>query len=169
MTTANFQKTVRKVQTFGFQGEIIEDAAKRAFTKTIVSANAANNVFGRVFAITAGSDVLAQAGGAGVFAGVLIDPKTNVTAGYATGALDPTLTLRNNEVGTLIDMGIVIVPMASAATIGADVYYDPNPANPTAGKMSTINDATYTTQVPNCKIVRHNTTAPGLAIIQLTN
>lgn len=166
---SQFQKTVRQAQTTGFQGEVIEAGPTRAFPKTLISALAANNVFGRVFTIIAGSDTNAEAGGAGVFGGILTAPKQNVTAGDATGALEATLTLRNNEIGQLMDMGIIIAPVASAANIGDVLYFDPNNANATAGEMSAVQDATYTTLVPNAKVVRHNITAAGLAFIQLTN
>jgi hypothetical protein len=160
----NFQQTVRQAQTTGFQGEIIEAGPTRAFPKTLLSVSAANNIFGRVFTIIDGSDTEAEAGGEGVFAGILSSPKQNVASGLA-----PTPSLRNNEIGQILDMGIIIVPLSSAANIGDVLYFDPNTANATAGKMSAILDATYTTEVPNAKVVRHNTTGAGLAFIQLTN
>lgn len=164
-----FQSTVRRAQTTGFLGEIIEDGPTRAFAKTLVSNLAENNIFGRVFTIVSGSDSDAEAGGAGVFAGILSAPKQNVTSGTSTGALEPTLTLRNNEIGQLLDMGIMIVSLASAADIGDVVFYDPLNTNTTSGGMSAVQDATYTTEVPNAKVVRHNTTQAGLAFLQLTN
>lgn len=166
----DFQKEVRRAQTTGYQGEIIEEAPTRAFGKVLNSQLPGNNIFGRVMAIVAGEDLEVEAGGPGVFAGILTAPKQNVTSGDPSGsALDPTLTLRNGEVGQILDMGIIIVNLQSAANIGDAVYYDPNPANATAGAISAVQDATYTTAVPNAKVVRHNTTAAGLAFIQLTN
>ena len=167
---ATFQSTVRRQQTTGFVGEIIEDGPTRAFPATLVSTSEANNVFGRVFTHIASSDTNVAAGGAvATFAGILTAPKQNVTAGASTGALDPTITLRNNEVGQILDMGIIIVNLASAANIGDSVYYDPTVGNATAGAMSAVSGAPYTAQVPNAKVVRRNTTAAGLAFIQLTN
>lgn len=163
------QQTVRRAQTTGFVGEIIEGGPIRAFPKTLNSTLAANNIFGRAFTIVSGSDVEAEAGGAGVFAGILTAPKQHVTAGTSAGALEPTLTLKNNEIGQLLDMGIIIVSLANAALIGDDVYYDPTPANATSGALNAGTAGVYTAQVPNAKVVRRNTTGAGLAFIQLTN
>ena len=164
------QQSVRRAQTTGFIGEIIEDGPKRAFPKTLNSTSAANNIFGRVFTHVSGEDNEAKAGGVVAdFAGILSNPKLNVTQGTSSGALDPSLTLRNGEIGQLVDMAIMIVSLASAASINGKVYYDPIVGNATAGALSAVQDATYTDEVPNCKVVRHNTTGAGLAFIQLTN
>ena len=163
----DFQKTVRREQTFGYQGEIIYDSPTRGKGYSLESQLASNNVFGRVFTIVSAEDEIAQAGGdvaTNAFAGFLMSPKQNVTAGDATGALEPTLTLRNGEAGEILDMFIGIVYSASAIVLGTqdDVFYDPNPANATCGQVSAVQDATYTTQVPNAKFVRRNTSAAGL-------
>ena len=131
---------------------------------------AANNIFGRVFTHIATEDNQAKAGGAIAdgFAGFLMSPKQNVTSGDPTGALEPTLTLRNNENGELLDMMIGIVNSGTAVNIGDDVFYDPIVANATAGQVG-VSGGVFTAQVPNAKFVRQNTSGPGLAIVQVTN
>ncbi len=166
----NFQQSVRLEQTFGFQGEIIYDGPIRGKGYSLESTLEANNIFGRVFTNITAEDEKAKVGGAIAdgFAGILTSPKQNVTAGASTGALEPTLVLRNEEIGEIIDMGIIIVYSGTAVTIGADVYYDPIVGNATAGQVG-VSGGVYTAQVPNAKFVRNNTSAAGLAIVQLTN
>lgn len=163
-----FQSLVRQVQTDGFVGNIIEDGPKRAFPKILNSASADNNVFGRAFTIVTGSDteVAAGTGGSSVFAGILINPKEFVTSGASTGALDPVLTLKNAETGDFMDMGIILVTGTTTAIIGDLVFFAD-----ADGQLAFAASAPAShTQVPNAKVIRHNTTTIGaLVTIQLTN
>lgn len=166
----NFQQEVRKEQTFGFQGEIISDGPTRGRSRIVDSTLAANNIFGRVFTNVTGEDDKVKAGGAIAdgLAGFLMSPKQNVTAGDASGALEPTLVLRNEESGEVLDMFIGIVNSGTAVTIDAPVYYDPVEANATSGQVG-VQGGVYTDAVPNAKFVQRNTTGAGLAIVQVTN
>lgn len=171
MAPPTFQQEVRREQTFGYNGEIIADGPERGQGMIIESLNAANNVFGRYFTRVPTEDEIVRAGGTGANGGFLMSPKQNVTQGDAAGALEPSLTLRNGESGEIMEMFIGIVYCASAVALGTadDVYYDPNEANATCGQVSAVQDATYTTQIPNAKFVRRNTSAAGLAIVQMTS
>lgn len=166
----NFQQSVRREQTFGYQGEIIEDGPKRGKSYIIDSNLEANNIFGRVFTNVVGDDAKAKVGGAIVdgFAGFLMGPHQHVTAGTVAGALEPTLVLGNDESAEMMDMMIGLVNSGTAVTIGAPVYYDPVEANATAGQVG-VQGGVYTAAVPNAKFVRKNTTGAGLAVVQVTN
>lgn len=165
-----FQQEVRRAQTFGFQGEIIYDGPLRGKGYSLESNLAANNIFGRVFTNVTGEDEKAKAGGpiGDGFAGFLMSPKENVTSGDASGALEPTLVLRNAEIGEIMDMMIGIVFSGTAVDIGDDVYYNPIEAAATAGQVG-VQGGIYTAQVPNAKFVRNTTSGAGLAIVQVTN
>lgn len=163
-----FQSNVRIDQTTGIVGEIIYDGPVRAQPGILRTTVETNNVIGRAFTYldTTANDTVVQAGGSGTapstFAGILVNPKVYATSGPTTGTLDPTLQLPNETEVELLSMGIIVVNMLTAAQIGADVYWVPG-----SGELTTT--AGGNVQVPNATVVRQTTTAPGLAIIQLTN
>ena len=152
-----FQTTVRQEQTFGFVGEIIEDTPHRARPGIIVSGDAANNVIARAFTQVNNQDDQVQAGGTGYFAGIFINSKNQVTAGAATGALDPTLTVPNRTQGEFLYSGVVIVEISNAANIGDNVYYD----NTTGALQAGTSAPSGHTQVPSARVVRRNIPAPS--------
>lgn len=163
-----FQSLVRKEQTHGYIANIIEDGPQRSFPKILNSADADNNVFGRAFTIITGSDteVAAGTGGSSIFSGILINSKEFVTSGASSGALDPIFALRNAETGDFMDMGIILVIGTTTAIIGNSVFFADSD-----GQLAFANTAPADhTQVPNTKVIRHNTTTVGaLVTIQLTN
>lgn len=117
-----FQSAVALNQGFGVIGELFDDSPLRAQPYTIVSGDAANNVFGRAFTVT--DQGVAAAGGTNPFAGILANPKTQSTAGTAAGgALAPTLTIPNNSIAELVSEGSIIVTFGTVANVGDLVYY----------------------------------------------
>ncbi len=164
-----FQTTVRIDQTSGIVGEVIFIGPQRAQPKTIRSPVEANNVVGRAFTQLPGaadSNVVAAGGVvAQPFAGILVNPKVYATSGPTTGALDPTLTLRNEEEAEFLTMGIIIVLLDAAAAIGDAVNYTVADGTLTLSALS----AGVIEPIPNCTVVRETTTAAGLAYVQLTN
>jgi hypothetical protein len=164
-----FQSTVRIDQTTGIVGEIILDGPLRAQPGILRSTAQANNVIGRAFTLVAGTDDVFSADqgtGVGVFSGILVNPKVYATSGTTAGTLEPTLTLPNETQAEFLTMGIIIVSLAAAASIGDNVYYDPDNGALSAGLAP---PGSFTDQVPNATVVRQSTTGAGLAIIQLTN
>jgi len=160
-----FQSSVRLAQTTGIVGEIIFDGPQRARPVILRSTDPLNNVIGRAMYHLAGDDdaVSAEDADTLVFAGILANPKVYATDGPASGSLDPTLTLLNEENAEVIEMGIIIVQSLTAVTIGGLVF-----ASDTTGELREGAAAGFT-QVPNAKFVRNNTTGAGLAIVELTN
>lgn len=161
-----FQSTVSLQQGFGVVGELFSDGPRLARPYTIVSASAANNVFGRGFSVT--SQGLANAGNTGgtqIFAGILVNPKGSASFGGSGGPLTPTLTLANNSQGELLTEGSIIVTFAGAVNIGDLVIYDN-----TTGVLATIAPGV---NLPVGKsfafafVDRYTTSAAGLAVITL--
>lgn len=165
-----FQSVVRLDATDGIVGEVAFGGPFYAEPKILNSTSAANNVIGRAFqqVSSVDDDVTADAGAAGVFAGILAFPKEHSTAGTSAGALEPTLTLLNEEVASLVkEARGMIVALPAAANIGDVVYY-----NFSTGVLSTTAPGatvpTGTTRVPNGVVVRNNIPGAGLAYIDFS-
>ena len=95
-----FQSNVRQFMTSGVVGEVVLDGAIRSRGVILNSTNEANNVVGRALTYSnANADgVRVEAGGTGVFAGILTHSKQYAALGtQAGGALAPTLTIPNNS------------------------------------------------------------------------
>ncbi len=173
---ATFQSTVRINQTTGIIGEIIRQGPTRAHPGILNSTSAANNVIGRAFNYlnsVSDSDVTADA--AGVFAGILVNPKVYATAGDGVGALNPTLVLPNETEVELLTMGIIIVDLSQVSPenpstiIGSDIWAE-DATGILVGVASGLTIAADYTQVPNAVVSLRNVDLdPGLAIITLTN
>ena len=172
---ATFQSTVRIDQTTGIIGEIIFSGPQRAQTGILSSTSAANNVIGRAFRHVGTSDTDVSADAAGVFAGILVNPKVYATSGPSTGTLDPTLLLPNETQAEFLTMGTIIVDLSQDSptdprrNIGDNVWYQNTTGILVGVESGTTTVAGYT-QVPNAVITNQNVDGdPGLAIITLTN
>lgn len=163
-----FQTTVFLQQGFGVTGDRFNDGPSRAESYIINSADAAYNIFGRGFSITAqGTAAAGNSGGTAVFAGILVNPKGSASRGTtAGGTLAPTLTLANYEQGELATMGSYVVALPASAAIGDLVVYDN-----TTGALTTIAPAA---DLPVGKSFAYATvdyftpTVAGLAVITLS-
>jgi hypothetical protein len=159
-----FQSTVRLAQTSGIVGDVFAESPTRAFPCILKSTDPLNNVIGRAFSYQAGEDLGVEAGGSN-FAGILVNPLVYANKGSAGDSLAPTLQLANETTAQLLEMGIIFVESATAAEINDSVFY-----NPATGKIATgLTPAVpYTEQIVGAKVVRRNTDAGGLCVIQLT-
>lgn len=171
-----FQSTVRADQTTGIIGEFAEGGPIRAFRKILNSTAATNNVFGRAFTLTGNSDDTVAAGGTGAFAGIMSSPKEHALLGTSAGTLEGSLQLPNNVGATFADMGILYINLENAGNEGDNIEYDTGSATAAdAGKLYSRARAESAPSganrrfVPNCRLVRNNIPAAGLAVIQLTN
>lgn len=174
-----FQSTVSNMLGFGVVGETYLDGPLRAQPGRLDSTSAANNVIGRAFTVkddaTASFDTSAdpqpldvQAGGAGIFAGILANPKVYALQGTtAGGTLAASLTLPNNTMVELVQecAGIIIAVPATCA-IGDWVWY-----STTTGELQTTAPGASapagTARVPNGRITRYESAAAGLAVMEL--
>lgn len=176
-----FQKEVRAELGFGVVGEQYLDGPMRAQPGVTASANAENNVVGRVFTVVSdatasydtGADprplAVAAGGAAGaIFAGILAHPKAYVLYGTLDGGpLGPSLVLPDNTPCELVQEAagmIVAITTAGGWKIGDLVYY-----NQTTGEIVTAApDAAApegATRVPGGRTTRYNSAAPGLGVI----
>lgn len=141
----------------GIPGEQAFDGPTRALTALLDSATEANNVFGRAFTYTDESVESVQAGGTGLFAGIMINPKAYlIDVEYA----------RNGTQSEFGFMGEWYVQLSTTGgTIGDPIYF----VNAT-GALGHGTAAAGQTQIPNAVISRHNVSpqTPTLAVIRLT-
>jgi len=129
-----FQSTVNIFNAIGVVGDLAFSGPIRAIPYNLNSDTGYPNVIGRAFTVLTGGVPTptgaapnagsARAGGTGPFAGILVNPKAYVTAGTGGNALAPTLTLPDNAVGELLQMGEIFVAFPGAAAIGDKVFFD---------------------------------------------
>ena len=136
-------------------GTLAFDGPQRAVALILDTATEANNVFGRAF--TYKDEDTAEAGGAGVFAGIMTNPHAY--------AIDQT-TAKNGTVGEFLHMGEVFVLLteSTAPAIGDKVYFVP-----ATGELTT--DATANTEIKGAVVSRHTPVAETgghLAVVSLT-
>jgi hypothetical protein len=135
-----FQEEVTKQEmASGVVGEFAFDSPHRVKTYTLDSGSAANNVIGRAFTVK--SEGVAQAGGTGVFAGIMINPKTLARDGLFNGD-DNQLAVANNVVAEMCEMGELYVALPAAAAIGNKLTY-----NTTTGALGAVTPTTSFTGV----------------------
>jgi hypothetical protein len=144
MTTAPFQATVNFSIGFGVQGEIVYDGPVRSNPWQLISTPQANIIGATAYTIASGPTGLkgdncgiAAAGGTGVFAGILANPKVYANFGVLSVA---TLTLPDDTVAELITMGQMLVKLTTAANPGDIVVFD----NTTGALSSVPGNIAYT-------------------------
>lgn len=115
-----FQSTVRQLQAFGVIGEIIRNVPVISTPWNLVSDPVVNTI-GNAFTVT--SEGVAECGGTGTFAGILVNPKSYSLAGTTAGALESSLDLADNSVGELLTAGEIVVTLATASSIGDAVIF----------------------------------------------
>lgn len=163
-----FQSSVQTYQADAVVGEIRFGAPHSADPKIISSTDAANNVIGRAVQVVADDDlgVTADLGSAGVFAGILIHPKSYALIGTASGTLEPTLTLPNETNVEVLTMGTITVELTTGGDIGDEVFYNVNTGELLAqapGGSAPANHA----RVPGGFVTRQNIPSAGKAYIKV--
>lgn len=172
------QSTVYNNIGFGVVGELFLDGPLRVQPAVLDSTDATQNVVGRAFTVkdgaTAGFDTAAdpqpldaQAGGTGVFAGILANPKTLPNWGITGDSLGNTLVVPNKIVVELVqETAGIIIAVPAACAVGDWVWY-----NTTTGILQTTAPGAAapggTARVPNGRITRYKTDAAGLAVMEM--
>ena len=136
-------------------GTLAFDGPQRAVALILDSTDADDNVFGRAF--TYKTEDTAEAGGAGVFAGIMTNPHAY--------AIDQT-TGKNGTAAEFLHMGEVFVLLTDSTTpaIGDKVYFVP-----ATGALTTT--ATDNTEIKGAVVSRHTPVAETgghLAVVSLT-
>ena len=177
-----FQSNVRQFMTSGVVGEVVLDGAVRSRGVILNSVNEANNVVGRALTYSAANadGVRVEAGGTGVFAGILTHSKQYAALGtQAGGALAPTLTIPNNSQveATYFATGVYVeltCTQNQAINIGDKVAFNQTngvliafPANQTAPAGHT--------EIVGARVIEQNVVGPTtqpfsvLAVIELNS
>lgn len=115
-----FQTTVLADIRSGIIGELAFTGPTRAVSAMLDSgAGAANNVVGRAFCYASAENNTVSAGGdAGIFAGILIQPKSHALRGTAVGGtLADSLTLPDGTPVELLQMGEVYVALSNPVQV----------------------------------------------------
>lgn len=172
---ADFQTTVRRNQTTGLVGEFSRQGPTRALPFRLASGDASANIFGRVFTHVTNQDEEVQAGGTGAFAGFLVSPKEHALRGTVSGGtLAASLTLPNNEIVQISDMGYIYVEIQNAANQGDQLEYSTG-VDGDAGQLFAIARTATTPSadrafVPNARILNNSAGTSGTIVeIQVTN
>jgi len=141
----------------GIPGEQAFDGPTRALAALLNTTTEANNIFGRAFTYRDEAVETVQAGGTGLFAGIMINPKAYLLdTGYALN-------------GTQAEFGFMgewyVSLTTTGATIGDLIYF----VNAT-GELGHGTAGAGQTQIPNAVVSRHNVSpeTPTLAVIRLT-
>lgn len=138
-----FPSTVRSDLAAGVVGELAFEGplnGEPVLLATPGEGGAANNVIGRAFTYLSNPAGATEpnpvrAGGTGTFAGILASPKLYANAGTIDGgSLAPNMTLRNGEVGEVVQMTPGIwVEFPSPCAVGNLVIY-----NTTTGELAAL-------------------------------
>ena len=177
-----FQSNVRQFMTSGVVGEVVLDGAVRSRGVILNSVNEANNVVGRALTYSAANadGVRVEAGGTGVFAGILTHSKQYAALGTQTGgALAPTLTIPNNSQveATYFATGVYVeltCTQNQAISIGDKVAF-----NQTNGVLIAFpanqNAPVGHTEIVGARVIEQNVVGPTtqpysvLAVIELNS
>lgn len=141
----------------GIPGEQAFDGPTRVLTALLNTTTEANNVFGRAFTYVDEAVESVQAGGTGLFAGIMVHPKPYL--------LDVEYA-RNGTQSEFGFMGEWFVTLATTgATIGDPIYF----TNAT-GALGHGTAGAGQTQIVGAVVSRHNVSpeTPTLAVIRLT-
>lgn len=158
-----FPSTVIPDLVSGIPGEIAFDAPYVGATAIINTDTEANNVFGRALTYRDESIESVQAGGTGLFAGLLVNPKAHAINSL-TATADTVLNGRTVETCTRGEV-YVLLTAGTSVTIGDGVYF----VN-TTGALGAGAATAGQTQITGATVVRHNPSAanaPSLAVVRL--
>ena len=128
-----------------------------------VDAYANSATVGNAFSYDSTDKTLAVQGGTSVFAGILVNAKTQTHVG-----LDATLVVENGKAAELCTMGHIVVKPANSAVVGYSAYRDDSTGAISA--YSGTGSQSGKTLIPNSQFILVDSTSPnGLAVLSLTN
>jgi len=128
-----------------------------------VDAYANSATVGRAFSYDSSDKGLAVQGGTGVFAGILVNPKS-----YTHSGLTSTLVVENGVTAELATMGHIVVKPLNSAVVGYSAYRDNSSGEIYA--YSGTGSQSGKTLIAGSMFVLVDSTAPnGLAVLSITN
>ena len=124
-----FQTTSNFFTAIGVPGSLATITPDPRVVSRIVYSAGTANTFGFAYTESTAGDVqldnTVQVGGTGVFAGILVQPKSVATFGTtAGGTLAPTLNLPDYAAGELLQFGSVFVALPNSSALGDLVTYN---------------------------------------------
>lgn len=163
------QSVVRYDYGYGIVGESRKHSARRSKAVLLNSTDATHNVVGRAVTYNADNKTVG-AGGTGVFAGLISNPKQYAQRGTAAGGpLAPTMTLPNNTIIEAVesDYAFVAVVTNNNAKVGDYVVF-----LQADGTLQTVNQGAAlpagTTQIHGAMVDDVPGNTAGLCSISLT-
>ena len=127
-----FQSQVNIYNTLGFVGDIASDGPIRAHPAYLSSSTP--NYLGYAYTVTSAANpnptggspvsMIAQVGGSGQFAGILVGRNQYASFGNSTSPLGATTALANGSIGTMLTFGYAFVSLPGPANPGDIVTYD---------------------------------------------
>lgn len=169
----SFQSAVGFTYTQGFVGQIITEVPHVVTSWRLNNQTALPNNFGYAYTYagdavngapahgSANNENIAVVGGAGAFAGILVNPQEFALSGTtAGGTLAPVLSLAPLERAQLLTKGQCVVQFGTAVTYGAALGFDP------ATGAIVLASASGATAIPNSRALT-TTTGAGPALIEL--
>lgn len=149
------QTTVNNDLAFGIPGEI-QDTTPPVID-TYIADSASGNIVG--YAFTQTEEGKAVAGGAGVFVGILSNPKA-----YAnfSADLEGNVEVRQGTIGEFLTKGRLLLNVGGAGAIGAGVYFVQ-----ATGVLGVGTAGAGQTQIAGAEIVKYVAGANGLALVQI--
>lgn len=159
----------------GLPGEVAYDVPVNAQVRRLNSSGQAQIIgyayteSGQTYDGEGGSEnnITAQVGGTGIFAGILIQPKSYSSAGGSGGPTSDTYQLPDNSIGELLRNGAVFVSLGNSANIGDWVEF-----NTTTGAIKSVAPNASVTSgyqfIPGARVDYFNLSAAGIAVIKIT-
>jgi hypothetical protein len=165
-----FQAAVNLYRGFGIVGEKFSDAP--AIATSYILNGTQPNQFGNAFTLV--SEGVAQAGGDGVFVGILVNPNVDFTAYISTTVLSVSAVAKGTlGVGQIIE-GAGVIPgtyiiSLGTGTGGTGTYNISGAGETVASKPMTANSLAPTGYkfIPKAEVFKFDTSASGLAVVQL--
>lgn len=152
------QTQINKNLANGVVGEFYDNSPKKVDTY-ILESGSVDNVVGHAY--TSSSEGVAVAGGNGIFAGLLVNPKQYANYNISLGA---TNVVANGVQASLSKMGRVWADVGSAGIVGDSIFFDN-----TTGALGVGTAGAGQTQIENCKIFYYPATFNGLCVLELIN
>ena len=134
------QKVVNEFQALGIPGTLSTDALKSVVSYELGSAG----YIRRAFTYTSTEGVVSM-GGAGAFAGILINPHNHAV--YDN--LDATLEIPSGSVGSFAKSGYILVYLSNDCVPGDKVYF-----TTADGKLGAGTASTGQTQIAGAKVTK---------------
>lgn len=157
-----FQSTVNIEQAFGYVGELFDDSPRISTPWALNTSDPTKNVIGSAFTLNTASPSdssgsgYAQAGGTGVFVGILMNPKVYASPGSSSDPLAPTYTLPNYTIAELLTMGTINIAVPAACNVGDFVTF-----NQSTGVLGTLSPTTVGTATQSTTTLTVVTPASG--------